>query len=90
MDTSPEIENAIAELTGVTGVGGLTFVADIGTAGIDEIDWILLKNDERRKVTLPRVAFTHERLGPKLNVWRLTMTARTAEIFGITDFAEQH
>lgn len=68
----------------------VTLVADIGTAGIDEIDWILLKNDERRKVTLPRAACTHERLGPKLNVWRLTMSARTAEILGIANFTEQH
>ena len=85
----PDLDRLIAEATGLTGdVPRLTFDAVTGVMlGIDEMDWVIGKDGHERKVTLPRAAITFERLGQRVNKWRLTMTAASAREFGIADLA---
>jgi len=86
---TPDIDALIAEVTGVTGSEPrLTFDGVTGVMlGIDEMDWIFHKDGQERKVTLPRAAITFERLGPKINAWRIEMTAAAAREFGVADMA---
>jgi len=80
-----EIDDIIRELTFVGADSKrVCLAADIGNAGIDEVEWKFLSGGRFTEITMPRVAFTYQR-EPRRNFWLVEMAERVAAIYGIDD-----